>query len=180
MFGDRLRLARKKAGFSLRGLSDALDGEAAAQAIGKYERGAMMPSSKVLIRLTRVLGVALQHLLSEQVDELEGVVSRKLSSTSARDRALQRHLTIKEILGLDNGAWRTLRLENRFGGHDDDGEVVADDMRHEWRLGVGPIPNMTSLLKDRGVQVLVIALPRRGCRAHPAWSAGTAAVARSR
>ena len=170
MFGDRLRLARKKAGYSLRTLSDALDGEVTAQAIGKYERGEMMPSSKVLSRLTRVLGVSLQYLLSEEVDELEGVAFRKLSSTSARDRArveaevidrLQRYLTIEEILGLDNGAWRTPRLGNRFVGQEDDGEIVADDMRHEWRLGVGPIPNMTSLLEDRGVKVLVIALPRR-------------------
>ena len=67
MFGDRLRLARKKAGYSLRTLSDALDGEVTAQAIGKYERGEMMPSSKVLSRLTRVLGVSLQYLLSEEV-----------------------------------------------------------------------------------------------------------------
>ncbi len=170
MFGDRLRLARKKAGFSLRGLSDALAGEVTAQAIGKYERGEMMPSSRVLNRLTRVLGVSLQYLLSEQVEELEGVAFRKRSSTSARDRArveaevidrLQRYLTIEEILGLDDGAWRTPRLGSRFLGQVDDGEVVADDMRDEWRLGVDPIPNMTSLLEDRGVKVLVIALPQR-------------------
>ena len=49
MFGDRLKLARKKAGYSLRGLSDALDGLVTAQALGKYERGEMMPSSDVLL-----------------------------------------------------------------------------------------------------------------------------------
>ena len=59
MFGDRLKLARKKAGFSLRGLSDALDGHVTAQALGKYERGEMMPSSDVLIRLTKIFGVSL-------------------------------------------------------------------------------------------------------------------------
>ena len=48
MFGDRLRLARKKAGYSLRTLSDALDGVTAQSA---NERGEMMPSSKVLSRL---------------------------------------------------------------------------------------------------------------------------------
>ena len=47
MFGDRLKLARKKSGYSLRGLSDALDGHVTAQALGKYERGEMMPSSDV-------------------------------------------------------------------------------------------------------------------------------------
>ena len=57
MFGKHLQLARKKAGYSLRGLSYALDGEVTAQAIGKYERGEMMPRSSVLIHLASVLGV---------------------------------------------------------------------------------------------------------------------------
>ena len=54
MFGNHLQLARKKAGYSLRGLSYALDGEVTAQAIGKYERGEMMPRSSVLIHLASV------------------------------------------------------------------------------------------------------------------------------
>ncbi len=77
MFGDRLKLARKKSGYSLRGLSDALDGHVTAQAIGKYERGEMMPSSDVLIRLSKTLGVSLEYLLSEEVEELEAVEFRK-------------------------------------------------------------------------------------------------------
>ncbi|MDE0529556.1 MAG: ImmA/IrrE family metallo-endopeptidase [Truepera sp.] len=31
----------------------------------------------------------------------------------------------------------------------------------EWRLGVDPISNLTSLLEDRGIKVLVIELPAR-------------------
>lgn len=168
MFGDRLKLARKKAGYSLRDLSDALGGEVTAQAIGKYERGEMMPSSGVLNSLSKVLGVSLEYLLSEQVEELEAVEFRKLSGTSAGDRArveaevidcLQRYLMIEEILDLDSGAWRAPRFGNRFLGQEDEGEVLADDVRKEWQLGIDPIPNMTSLLEDRGIKVLVIPLP---------------------
>jgi len=168
MFGDRLKLARRKAGYSLRGLSEALDREVSAQAIGKYERGEMMPSSAVLPRLTKVLGVSLAYLLSEQVEELEAVEFRKLSGTSARDRArveaeaidrLQRYLAIEEILELDSGAWRAPRFGNRFLGREDEGEVLAQDLRKEWKLGIDPIPNMTALLEDRGIKVLVIPLP---------------------
>lgn len=39
MIADRIRLARRKAGFSLRDLSAAMEGRVTAQAIGKYERG---------------------------------------------------------------------------------------------------------------------------------------------
>ncbi len=130
MFGDRLKLARKKAGYSLRSLSDALGGEVTAQAIGKYERGEMMPGSGVLIHMARVLGVSLEYLLSERVEELEAVEFRKLSGTSASDRArveaevidrLQRYIAIEEILELDSGAWKAPRFGNRFLGQEDDG-----------------------------------------------------------
>ena len=59
MFGDRLKLARKKAGYSLRGLSDALDDHVTAQTLGKYERDALMPSSGVLFLIPR------DHLVRE-------------------------------------------------------------------------------------------------------------------
>ena len=170
MFGDRLKLARKKAGYSLRGLSDVLAGEVTAQAIGKYERREMMPSSRVLTQLTKVLGVSLEYLLSEQVEELEDVEFRKLSSTSASEKArvsaevidhLQRYLTVEEILELDSVAWHGRQFGNRFLGQDDDAEIIAEDIRDKWKLGIDPIPNMTALLEDRGIKILVIELPGR-------------------
>lgn len=168
MFGDRLKLARKKAGYSLRSLSDAMDGDVSAQAIGKYERGEMMPSSGVLIHVAKELGVSLEYLLSEQVEELEAVEFRKLTGTRAGDRArveaevidrLQRYIAVEEILELDSGAWKAPRFGNRFLGREDDGELLALELRREWKLGIDPIPNMTSLLEDRGIKVLLIALP---------------------
>ena len=156
MFGDRLKLARKKAGYSLRRLSDALGGAPSAQAIGKYERGEMMPSSGVLTQMTCVLGVSLEYLLSNRVEELEATEFRRLSGTSARDRArveaavidgLQRYLAIEEILELDSDAWRVPWSGNKFLGREVDGEVLAGDLRHDWKLGIDPIPNMTSLLE---------------------------------
>ena len=66
MFGERLKLARKKAGYSLRGLADALGDEVTAQAIGKYERGEMMPSSGVLMHMARALGDARKIVVSRQ------------------------------------------------------------------------------------------------------------------
>jgi len=174
MFGDRLKLARRRTGYSLRGLSAALDGEVTAQAIGKYERGEMMPSSGVLARLTKVLGVSTEYLLSEQVEQLEAVEFRKLASTSAGDRArveaevidrLQRYLAIEEILELDSGAWHEPACKDRFIGLETEGGVLAEDLRKEWDLGIDPIPNMTALLEDHGIKVLVMPLPGRvsGC-----------------
>ena len=170
MFGERLRLARAKADYSLRGLAEALDREVSAQAIGKYERGEMMPSSRVLMRLAEVLDVSLEYLLSDVVEKLERVEFRKLSGTSTRDRArvdaevidrLQRYIAVEDILEVDSGTWSTPRLGDRFLGREEDGEVLAQDIRRAWKLGIDPIPNMTALLEDRGIKVLVIPLPER-------------------
>src|SRR3989442_5701172 len=109
MFADRLKLARKKAGFSLRDLSEALDNRISAQAIGKYERGEMMPSSGTLLALAKTLDVSLDYLMGARVHKLDGVEFRKKSGTSAKDRArveaaviehVERYLTIEEILAL--------------------------------------------------------------------------------
>ena len=170
MFGDRLKLARKKAGYSLRGLAEALEKEVSGQAIGKYERGEMMPSSGVLLRLTKLLDVSIEYLLSDQVEELEAVEFRKLSGTSAGDRAkveatvidrLQRYLAVEEILDVDSGAWKEPRCGNLRLDVEDDGETLSENLRKEWKLGLDPIPNMTALLEDQGIKVLVIPLPEK-------------------
>ena len=87
MLSERLKLARKRSGLSLRALSSGMGGIVSAQAIGKYERGEMVPSSAVAIALAEALEVPLSHLLSPSRVSLESVEFRKLASTRARDRA---------------------------------------------------------------------------------------------
>ena len=170
MFGERLKLARKKAGFSLRSLSEALDKEISAQAIGKYERGEMMPGSGVLLRMSKILDVSLEFLMSEQVQELGEVEFRKLSGTSAKDRArveaevinsLQRYLAVEEILDLDSSRWEAPEIQAESIKHLNQVEGLAIKTRKAWELGIDPIPNMTSLLEDHGIKVLVLSLPNR-------------------
>lgn len=169
MFGERLKLARKKSGFSLRNLSEALNGNVSAQSIGKYERGEMMPSSGILMQLTNVLDVSLEYLMSEQVAELKEVEFRKLSGVSASKKAqveavviekLERYLAIEEILDIDNFRWDQKKSCNRFVGEENEGEVLAEDLREEWKLGIDPIPNMTALLENHGIKVVFIDLPK--------------------
>ncbi|MGH8497904.1 MAG: helix-turn-helix domain-containing protein, partial [Methylococcales bacterium] len=107
MIGTRIKLARKKAALSLRGLADALGGKVSAQAIGKYERAEMVPSSRVLIALCRALNVSLSYLMDTQGIELTGVDFRTKANTTAKDRAhveteviewIERYLQIESIL----------------------------------------------------------------------------------
>jgi Zn-dependent peptidase ImmA (M78 family)/DNA-binding XRE family transcriptional regulator len=168
MFGERLKLARKKAGHSLRSLAGELKGAVSAQAIGKYERGEMMPTSGVLTALAKTLDVSLDYLLSQRVERLEGVEFRKKSRTSAKDRArveatvieqVERYLAIEEILELDSAEWNRFSIGQRKLGQIEDAERLAIDVRKAWKLGLDPIPNMTELLEERGIKVLVCRLP---------------------
>ena len=168
MFAQRLKLARRRSGLSLRSLSSAMDGTVSAQAIGKYERGEMMPSSTVSIALAEALDVPVSYLLSPTRVTLESVEFRRPTSTRAKERAsveaqvldyVDRYLQVEEILGIS-----TARYELPAGAPYPISDVVdAEDaacrLRDSWNLGRGPIPDMTELLEERGIKVFFLALP---------------------
>lgn len=168
MLGERLILARKKTGHSLRSLSDAIDGRVSAQAIGKYERNEMTPSSDVLSLLAKALDVSMSFLFSSQVEELLDVDFRKKSTTSAQERAqvealviehLERYLEIEDILQLNSSEWVMPLSKPRFLKTEADAEEMAMEVRNEWNLGEDPIPDMTELLEEQGIKVLILDLP---------------------
>jgi Zn-dependent peptidase ImmA (M78 family) len=170
MIADRLRLARRKAGFSLRDLSDEMGNKVTAQAIGKYERGESVPSSGVLIALSKALGVSLSYLLDTQGIALAGVEFRTKANTSARDRAkvetevlewIERYLQIEIVLELDSAEWQCPLPKPRKLLDAGDAEKLAAEVREKWNLGVDPIPSMTELLEEKGLKVLTVPLPER-------------------
>ena len=170
MFGERLKLARKKAGLSLDRLVESIDGLVSKQAISKYERNQMMPDSKVLVELAKALGVSVDYLFSDRVAKLIGVDFRKQVKTSAKDRArveasvidhLERYLAIEEILELESAAWNPPDLDSASLESIGDAELLARELREAWDLGEDPIPDMTLLLEDYGIKVLMLDLPKR-------------------
>ena len=179
MFSERLKLARKRSGLSLRELSSHMDGMVTAQAIGKYERGKMMPSSSVAIALAKALEVSTTYLLSPTVVSLESVEFRKLAATKASERAMveatvldhvDRYLQVEDILGIaDSG--REAPVDDLCPIETvDDAEQAAISVRGAWNLGGSPIPDLTELLEERGIKVLKLDLPLSvdglNCRVH--------------
>lgn len=171
MLHERLRLARKRSGLSLRGLSkrmERLGVKVSAQSIGKYERGEMRPGSEVLIALSKTLDLPIDYFMSPLQVELAGLEFRKKSGTSAKDRArveaevlhqVERYLTIEQVLRLDSADWSNPLSSMRFLSRVTEVENLADDVRDEWQLGRDPIPNMAELLEHHGVKVLMLTLP---------------------
>ena len=168
MFGQRLRLARKRAGLSMRSLAEQMTPKVTAQAISKYEAGQMLPSSAVLVSLGKVLNVSLDFLMSAQVEALDGLEFRKHSGASARDRAqaeavvldnLERYLAIEHVLDMPATVdWVEGR---RYDSVASDAEIdaKADTLRDAWHLGMDPIPSLCELLEDKGIKVVEDDLP---------------------
>ena len=175
MIGQRLKLARTAAGFSLRGLEERIGRRVTAQAIGKYERDESMPSSGVLIALADALSVPVDYLVGEQEMALESVEFRKKRITGRREEAqveakvlhlLERYLMVEEFLGLTSINWDKPR-EAPYPVVGDPGEAdrAAHSLRLYWGLGLDPIPNLVELMEEHGIKVLSCA-PREDRRAY--------------
>ncbi len=166
MFGERLRLARKGAGLSLRGLAERLGGLVTAQALGKYERGEMLPSSAVLMGLSAALGVPEAYLLSGTDLQLQDVEFRKHALSRARDRdhlqakvlsLAERYLDVEALLGHPS-AWMAPEGFPWRAAAPEDAEAAARALRDVWRLGEEPIPGLADFLEERGILVASLEL----------------------
>ncbi len=168
MIGARLKLARAAAGLSLRDLVNKLDGRVSAQALSKYERDHMMPSSNVLLALSKALDVSPEYLLSQRDIALSGIEFRKAPGAGAREEKavkakvleqLERYVVIEEALNLQTIHWRSPLDHSEPISSLHDGETAADRLRQKWKLGHDPIPSMTELLEDHGIKVVALDLP---------------------
>ncbi len=168
MIGNRLKRAREALGLSLRDLEGAIHGQVSAQAIGKYERGEMMPGSTVLLALAKALHITPEFLLSEREVELTGVDFRKAPQAGVKEERaveasvldqVERYLELEELLPGVDDAWKA-PAGPEFAIHRvEDAEQAADSLRKLWSLGIDPIPIMAELLEDKGVKVIALDLP---------------------
>lgn len=164
MFGTRLHRARKAAGLSLRALSEQVG--VSHTAIRKYEEGAAMPSSPILLALARALKVRSEYFFRPIVVPLEQVAYRKHAALPARRLAAITHDLMEQLE-------RRLELEalfpasptRRFDKPDglpariaapEEIETVAEQVRHAWSLGLNPVPDLVDTLEAHGVRVLLI------------------------
>ena len=164
-FGDRLRLARTRAGLSMAALASMVEPNVSAQAVNKYEKGDMMPSSTVLLGLSKALNVSLDYLLSSQVSALSGVEFRKKAGVSEKDRAiveeevldyLERYLAIESVLEIDDEETGLDGVAPVEIDDIEDAEDIATKIRRDWALGGEPIASVTALLEEKNIRVIEI------------------------
>ncbi|MBS0659974.1 MAG: ImmA/IrrE family metallo-endopeptidase [Verrucomicrobia bacterium] len=160
IFGHRLAQARRMRGLSLRGLADLVQPSLSHNALHKYEQGAMLPDSGVLLSLCRALGQKPDFFLRPPTVALGEVEFRKRRSLgvrqieSLREHAndfFERYVEIETLLGLPHAFSNPLA---GFEIHEEgDVEQAANRLRDAWKLGRGPLPSVVALLEEQGLLI---------------------------
>jgi len=163
VFSRRLQQARLMKGFSLRQLSEAVEGNISHNALAKYEGAVMMPDSKILITVAKALSQptdfffrpftvsvgAVHFRRKARLPEKRAAALKELSAT-----ALERYREIEELTG-DVRQFTPL-FKSEVIRHAEDAEAFAVRTREAWNLGDDPIPNVHELLEEKGIKVVEI------------------------
>ena len=168
--GERLRLARKKEGLSIKALTDRVSAEVSISrgAISSYEAGKTLPPTEVLMCLVRILDVPPGFLMGSRVEGLHETDFRKHSKVSVQKRALaevviiekiEDYLSIEQILELPPAQDPFKELKSGQIKSFAEVDALAEQLRDKWALGKNPVPSMFGLLEDKGIKVIEADLP---------------------
>jgi len=164
MFSTRLHRSRKASGLTLRALGERVG--VSHVAIKKYEDGLAMPSSDILLKLSRELNVRTEYFFRPESVALENLEYRKRSRLPMKQLDAITHEVIDRIE-------RRMELENLFPQAPvkafapveglpktitrmDQIESAAACVREAWRLGSDPILDLVGVLETNGIRVFMI------------------------
>jgi predicted nucleotidyltransferase/Zn-dependent peptidase ImmA (M78 family)/DNA-binding XRE family transcriptional regulator len=159
LFGERIKIARRRAELSQRALGDAAG--VSAMAISKYERGLDVPRAAVLLGLAKALGVRTEYFLRPVTVNLPWPSYRRRAPLPRKkewaiqgqvQEWLERYLVIESLLGEARTFRPPASLDRRVAWL---GEVerVALRLRRAWALGLAPIESLAEVLEDEGMKV---------------------------
>ena len=164
-FANRLVNARKIRCISQRELCKMLDGKISPAAIEKYEKGLMMPSSSVLIHLSKALSMKLDYFFRPFTVAIDTskFEFRKSSIMSAKKvesikymvcAEIEKYLEIEGILGNSNVF--SLDYRNVLVEGEDDAKLLALKLRNDLNIGSDAIVSAVELLESYGVKIIEI------------------------
>lgn len=164
-FAKRLVNARKIRCLSQRELSNTLQGQLSASAIEKYEKGLMMPSSSVLILLSKALDMKLDYFFRPFTVAIDTskFEFRKKSSMGAKKvesvkymvcAEIEKYLEIESILG--SPVSFSLDYSNIIVESENEARLLAKRFRNDLNIGSDAIVSAVELLESCGVKIIEI------------------------
>jgi Zn-dependent peptidase ImmA (M78 family)/DNA-binding XRE family transcriptional regulator len=162
-FGRRLSSARKMAGLSMAALAEKAGAVVTKQAISKYEKGLINPSSEVLIDLAGALDVKVDYFFRPSRIAIAGLEFRKRSRLTKKAEEqikyktldfLQKYLEVEDILNIQTPFINPVSQSQIK--KQEDIEAAAMEIREKWALGKGPVPHLIELLENKGFKVFEV------------------------
>lgn len=156
-----LKNIRRVRGLTLEEVSRRLNGLVTKQAISKYERGLMKPSSVVLDALCKLYQASPDFLLGRKPVVVSGLSFRSKDPISQKVKqrvASEVQIWMEYYLALENLFDTMTVFKNPVSGLSisgfDDVENMAMQVRHKWGLGNDAIASVCRMLELVGVKVL--------------------------
>lgn len=163
--GARIKLARVKAGLTIRDLADRVG--VTPTAISKFERGEIAPRQSTLLRLAKALSVGVEFFFREVRVHTVTLAYRKHSTLGTRTQeaveaaiveTIERYLIIEEMFPADS--FPETRLPHFTINDISQVEQIAEKLREAWNLGNDAIDDLCGRLEDCGIRVIAIDGPQ--------------------
>jgi Zn-dependent peptidase ImmA (M78 family)/transcriptional regulator with XRE-family HTH domain len=164
IIAKRIKSARNLAGFSLRELSDRMEGVVSHNAIKKYEMGLMMPDSKVLLALANALNVKTDYFFRPYEVSIENIEFRKKSKLLVKEAnsikekvtdSISNYIELEQFLNITSVFINPLK--DIIISNGEDIEIAVNTLLHSWKLGFNALPNVVELMEDKEIKVIEIA-----------------------
>ncbi len=149
-------------GFSMDELVKKINNEVSKNAILKYEKGLMFPSSPVVISLANALGTNVDYFFRESKFHFKNFEFRKKSSKLSKKTQdsivekvqdfVERICELEFLLNERKDFKNPLKEETVSNIHDI--EKKTSELRKKWKLGEDPILNVVELLESFGVKIV--------------------------
>ena len=161
MNASRLKTIRTARDLTLDELSAAMGGLVTKQALSKYERGASVPTPRVLVALAKALGVKAIELAAQPAADVRVIAFRKRASFP---KGTQHALESQVALQLERRAELQDLVGQRCSGDVplqayavrslDDVELAAEALRDKWDLGRDPLGPIVDVLEEHCFHVV--------------------------
>jgi Zn-dependent peptidase ImmA (M78 family)/transcriptional regulator with XRE-family HTH domain len=164
IFAERLKSARVLKGYSLQDLANQLNNTITRQSLHKYEKGEVMPDSRMIGLLSDKLGLRPDYFFSKTQIELGKIEFRKLDRLPVKDESriiefvkdkLGRYLELEKILCIETEFVNPVTLTSAVKNLDDIEQAVAD-VRKEWDMGTDAVANTIELLENHHIKVVEV------------------------
>lgn len=158
--GDRLKMARVKAGLSLRALAERV--EVSPMAISKYERGLVVPGSPMLVKMANALKVKPDYFFRSTEVTLSSPEYRRKQSLSAKSQGmimgevqdwLERYMEVESLFFEEQPGFQMPAGFPHKISSIPEAEFAAEGLRQAWDLGEDPIENLSEVLEEHNLKV---------------------------